>query len=384
MIIGGYAIGAFEGHIYVRHEYPLAVSNLRCAIKQAREYGLLGTNILGSGFDFDIELTCGGGAFVCGESTALMASIEGLPGIPRVKYIRSTEKGLWDAPALLNNVDTWADIPGILYKGAEWFADIGTENNSGTKVFSLVGKVKNSGRVEVPLGMTLRKIIFDIGGGVIHDRPFKAVQTGGPSGGCLPAGKLDTPVDFDHLKKAGSMMGSGGLIVMDDHTCMVSVASYFIDFLVEECCGKCTPCREGLKVMQILLHGLTSGTARPGDVALLKEIAEQVRDTALCGLGQTAANPVLSTMRFFPEEYEEHETEKFCRAGVCSGLYAVEIDPGMCTGCGMCAKICPADAICGKIKEAHVIDTAKCITCGSCIDTCRFNAIHVKRKTHDD
>lgn len=384
MIIGAWAIGAHSGHIYVRNEYPLAVANLRRAIEEARLLGFLGTDILGSGFDFDIEITRGGGAFVCGESTALMASIEGMAGVPRVKYIRSTEKGLWEAPAVLNNVETWSDIPRIILNGAEWFAAIGVPNNAGTKVFSLVGKVQNSGLVEVPLGTTLRQIIFDIGGGVMNNRTFKAVQTGGPSGGCLPASQLDTPVDFDHLKEAGAMMGSGGLIVMDDHTCMVDVARYFIDFLVGECCGKCAPCREGLRAMQVLLHGLTTGRARPGDVLLLRQIAETLPDTALCGLGQTAANPVLSTMKYFPEEYEEHEQEGFCRAGVCSGLYAIAIDPVACTGCGMCARVCPAEAIAGEKKEAHVVDRTACITCGSCIDACRFNAIFIERRGKDD
>jgi len=380
MIIGAYATGSFEGHIYVRNEYPLALTNLNLALKKARDYGFLGKNILGSGFDFDIQITRGGGAFVCGESTALITSIEGFAGVPRVKYIRSTEKGLWDAPAVLNNVETWANIPKIILRGSDWYSDIGTENNTGTKVFSLVGKVKNSGLVEVPLGTTLRNIIFEIGGGVINNREFKAVQTGGPSGGCLPADKLDTPVDFDSLKKEGSMMGSGGIIVMDDHTCMVNVACYFIDFLAEECCGKCAPCREGLRAMQKLLHGLTSGKAKPGDTLLLRDIAEHVKETALCGLGQTAANPVLSTMKYFPEEYEEHEREGFCRAGVCPDMYSLEIDPELCTGCGACAKICPAEAISGEIKMVHNIDMSRCVTCGSCIDTCRFNAIDVVRR----
>ncbi|WP_067046782.1 NADH-ubiquinone oxidoreductase-F iron-sulfur binding region domain-containing protein [Methanofollis ethanolicus] len=384
MIIGGYAIEGDAGVIYVRNEYPLAVRHLSRAIEQAREYGLLGKDILGSGFNFDIEIFRGGGAFVCGESTALMTSIEGRAGVPRVKYIRSTEKGLWDVPTVLNNVETWGNVPEIVLRGAEWYRSMGTPKSTGTKVFSLVGKVKNSGLVEVPMGTTLRTMIFDIGGGVMNDRAFKAVQTGGPSGGCLPEEKLDLPVDFDELVKAGSMMGSGGMIVMDDHTCMVNVAQYFIDFLVEESCGKCTPCREGLKAMQTLLHGLTSGTARAGDTALLKGIAENVRDTALCGLGKTAANPVISTMHWFPEEYEEHETEGFCRAGVCSGLYALEIDPEFCTGCTLCAKVCPVNAATGEKKQTHHIDMGTCITCGSCLDACRFRAIKVvRREKHD-
>jgi len=381
MIIGGYAIEGDAGVIYVRNEYPLAVRHLSRAIEQAREYGLLGKNILGSGFDFDIEIFRGGGAFVCGESTALMTSIEGRAGVPRVKYIRSTEKGLWDVPTVLNNVETWGNVPQIVLNGADWYRSMGTPKSTGTKVFSLVGKVKNSGLVEVPMGTTLRTMIFDIGGGVTNDREFKAVQTGGPSGGCLPASELDRPVDFDQLKAAGSMMGSGGMIVMDDHTCMVNVAQYFVDFLVEESCGKCTPCREGLREMQTLLHGLTSGKARSGDVALLRAIAESVRDTALCGLGKTAANPVLSTMHWFPEEYEEHEKEGFCRAGVCSGLYALEVDPEVCTGCTLCEKVCPVGAASGEKKRPHLIDKKTCITCGSCLDACRFRAIKVVRRS---
>lgn len=315
--IGAYAIGSSEGFIYVRHEYPLAVKRLANSIKNLEEAGLLGTNILGTSFDFHVEISKGGGAFVCGESTALMTSIEGKPGVPRVKYIRSTEKGLWESPTVLNNVETWANVPHIITNGSEWFSNIGTENNSGTKVFALVGKVKNTGLVEVPLGTTLRQIIYDIGGGVAKNRPFKAVQTGGPSGGCLPRSMLDTPVDFDSLTEAGSMMGSGGMIVMDDKTCMVDIARYFIDFLVGESCGKCVPCREGLKKMQMILHDLTSGKGQEGDTRILEELAEGISDTSLCALGQSAANPVLSTIRYFRQEYIEHEKEHFCRSGVC-------------------------------------------------------------------
>ncbi|QTX33007.1 4Fe-4S binding protein [Aminithiophilus ramosus] len=379
MIIGAYAIGSEQGFIYVRNEYPLAVKALRRAIGEARRLGLLGPDILGSGFSFDLEICRGGGAFVCGESTALMASIEGRPGTPRVKYIRSTDRGIWDCPTVLNNVETWANVPLLLSDGVEAFLSLGTEGSPGTKVFSLVGKVRNTGLVEVPMGMTLREIIFDIGGGMDRGRHFKAVQTGGPSGGCLPEASLDLPVDFDSLDDAGSIMGSGGMIVMDDRTCMVDVARYFVSFLVEESCGKCTPCREGLKQMEAILKDLTSGKGRPGDVDLLRFLAENLRDTALCGLGQSAANPVLSTLRYFPEEYDEHEREGFCRSGVCRGLFHFVVDETSCRSCGLCASVCPAGAVAGRKGEPYVIDATACILCGKCHEACPFQAIRVGR-----
>ena len=379
MVIGAYAIGSEKGFIYVRNEYPLAVKALRRAIGEARRLGLLGPDILGSGFSFDLEICRGGGAFVCGESTALMASIEGRPGTPRVKYIRSTDRGIWDCPTVLNNVETWANVPLILSEGVEAFLSLGTEGSPGTKVFSLVGKVRNTGLVEVPMGMTLREIIFDIGGGMDRGRRFKAVQTGGPSGGCLPEASLDLPVDFDSLNDAGSIMGSGGMIVMDDRTCMVDVARYFVSFLVEESCGKCTPCREGLKQMEAILKDLTSGKGRPGDVDLLRFLAENLRDTALCGLGQSAANPVLSTLRYFPEEYDEHERDGFCRSGVCRGLFHFIVDETSCRSCGLCASVCPAGAVAGRKGEPYVIDAAECLLCGKCHEACPFQAIHVGR-----
>jgi len=379
MIIGAYAVGANEGFIYVRNEYPLAVRRLQIAIERAREYGLLGKDILGSGFDFDIHICKGGGAFVCGESSALMRSIEGFPGVPRVKYIHATEQGLWDKPTVLNNVETWANVPIILTNGVDWYKSLGTERNNGTKIFALVGKVKNTGLVEVPMGVTLRKIIYEIGGGTLKDKAFKAVQTGGPSGGCIPASLLDLSVDFDTLVKAGSMMGSGGMIVMDERSCMVDVAKYFIDFLVEESCGKCTPCREGLKVLQKLLHDLTEGKGSLADVELLEDTARELSKTALCGLGKTAANPVLSTLKYFHEEYEEH-VEGYCRAGVCTGLFAAKIDKDSCIGCGQCARTCPAKAISGEVRRPHVVDALKCIGCGQCMDVCPTNSIASSRR----
>jgi NADH-quinone oxidoreductase subunit F len=375
MIIGAYAIGSPQGYIYVRNEYPMAVEHLKLAIEAARQRGLLGENILGTGFSFDLRINRGGGAFVCGESTALMASLEGRAGEPRAKYVHTVESGLWGKPSLLNNVETWANVPHIILKGADWFASLGTERSKGTKVFSLVGKVKNTGLVEVPMGMTLRQIIFGIGGGILDDRRFKAVQTGGPSGGCIPAEFLDEPVDFDRLTELGSMMGSGGMIVMDEDTCMPSVARYFLQFLRDESCGKCTPCREGTAQMLDVLTRITRGEGRQGDVEMLERLGELLEDTALCALGKTAAYPVLSTVRRFRAEYEEHIREKHCPAGVCAGLFRYEIDAEVCNGCGVCAKKCPIDGIAGQKKQPHVIDRIKCTNCGTCFEVCPFSAI---------
>jgi len=375
MIIAAYAIGAAQGFIYVRHEYPLAVTHLSIALQQARAYGFLGQNILGSGFDFDIRINRGGGAFVCGESSALMASLEGRPGEPRAKYIHTVEKGLWDQPTNLNNVETYACVPPIISKGADWFASYGTAGSKGTKVFSLVGKVKNTGLVEVPMGISLRDIIFKIGGGILKDRQFKAVQTGGPSGGCIPYGLIDMPVDFDELTKAGSMMGSGGMIVMDESDCMVDVAKYFTKFLEEESCGKCTPCREGVRRMKEVLVDITEGRGTADSLTLLEELAEAITIGSLCALGGTAANPVLSTLRYFREEYEAHIKDKRCPAGVCKELIHYEILPDLCTGCHRCFRECPQQAISGEVKKPHQIDLNKCIKCGVCYDVCKFDAV---------
>jgi len=375
MIIAAYAIGAAQGFIYVRHEYPLAVTHLSIALQQARAYGFLGQNILGSGFDFDIRINRGGGAFVCGESSALMASLEGRPGEPRAKYIHTVEKGLWDQPTNLNNVETYACVPPIISKGADWFASYGTAGSKGTKVFSLVGKVKNTGLVEVPMGISLRDIIFKIGGGILKDRQFKAVQTGGPSGGCIPYGLIDMPVDFDELTKAGSMMGSGGMIVMDESDCMVDVAKYFTKFLEEESCGKCTPCREGVRRMKEVLMDITEGRGTADSLTLLEELAEAITIGSLCALGGTAANPVLSTLRYFREEYEAHIKDKRCPAGVCKELIHYEILPDLCTGCHRCFRECPQQAISGEVKKPHQIDLNKCIKCGVCYDVCKFDAV---------
>ncbi len=378
MIIGGYAIGAHEGYIYVRDEYPLAVKNLGIAIEQAQGYGLLGEDILGSGFDFDIKIVRGAGAFVCGESSALMQSLEGKVGEPRPKHFHATERGLWDRPSCLNNVETWADVPLIINNGADWFASIGTEGSKGTKTFCLVGKIQNTGLVEVPMGITLREIIYDIGGGIPDDKEFKAVQTGGPSGGCIPADLLSLPVDYDTLTEAGSMMGSGGMIVMDDRTCMVDVARYFLDFLKEESCGKCVACREGIKRMLEILTDFTEGRGTMADIDQLETLAWAVQQTSLCQLGKTAPNPVLSTLGYFRDEYVAHIEDRKCPAGVCRELIEYSIIRDKCPGCGICLRRCPQEAISGEKKEPHVIDPELCIKCGVCFDVCKFDAVRVE------
>ncbi len=377
MIIGAYAIGAEEGYIYVRNEYPLAVNNVKVALRQAAEYGFLGENILGSGFYFTIQINRGGGAFVCGESTALMASLEGKVGEPRAKHIHTVESGLWERPTNLNNVETWANVPLIIAKGADWYSTIGTKESKGTKIFSLVGKIENTGLVEVPMGITLREIIYDIGGGIPQGKKFKAVQTGGPSGGCIPEKLIDLPVDFEELTRVGSMMGSGGMIVMDEDTCMVDVAKYFLSFLQDESCGKCTSCREGIKRMLQILTRITQGKGEEGDIELLEELSQVVADTSLCALGATAPNPVLTTIRYFRNEYEAHIKDKKCPAKVCKGLITYTIDRERCKGCLVCKKLCPEQAIEGKRKEPHRIDQAKCIKCGICLENCKFGAIIV-------
>jgi NADH:ubiquinone oxidoreductase subunit F (NADH-binding)/(2Fe-2S) ferredoxin/Pyruvate/2-oxoacid:ferredoxin oxidoreductase delta subunit len=377
MLIGAYGVGAQEGYIYVRDEYPLAVKRLRIAIQQAEEHGFVGQSILGSGFDFTIRIVRGAGAFVCGESSALMASVEGRVGEPRPKHVHATHKGLWDRPTALNNVETWANVPAIIEKGSHWYADYGTARSKGTKVFSLVGKIKNTGLIEVPMGATLREIIYDIGGGILKDRAFKAVQTGGPSGGCIPASLLDLPVDYEQLTDAGSMMGSGGMIVMDERNCMVDVARYFVDFLKEESCGKCTACREGIKQMLAILTAITKGEGQEGDIELLEELATVVQQTSLCGLGKSAPNPVLSTIRYFRDEYDAHIYDQRCPAGVCRALITFSIDPQLCTGCTLCAQKCPQQAIHGERKAPHVIDDATCIRCGVCRDVCPLDAVMV-------
>jgi NADH:ubiquinone oxidoreductase subunit F (NADH-binding)/(2Fe-2S) ferredoxin/Pyruvate/2-oxoacid:ferredoxin oxidoreductase delta subunit len=379
LIIGAYAISSHQGFVYVRQEYPLAVENLGIAIEQAKEYGFLGEDILGSGFDFDVKVHRGAGAFVSGESSALMNAIEGKVGEPRPKYVHTSESGLWGKPSNLNNVETWATVPLILDKGADWFNSIGTERSKGTKIFSLVGKVNNTGLVEVPMGTTLRDVIYKIGGGIPGDKRFKAVQTGGPSGGIIPEQYLDSPVDFDELTKLGSMMGSGGMIVMDEDTCTVDIARYFVHFLCDESCGKCIPCREGLKRMREILDGIVAGRGKEGDIELLEEIASMMKEASLCALGKTAANPVLSTIRYFRDEYEAHIKEKRCPALVCRDLISYYIEPEKCIACRLCLKNCPTDAIEGDKGMVHVIDQTKCIKCGICYDVCPPKAEAVTR-----
>ena len=377
LIIGAYAVGSHEGFIYVRQEYPLAVENMQIALEQAEKYGLLGKDILGSGFDFKVKIHKGAGAFVSGESSALMAAIEGKVGEPRPKYIHTSEKGIWEKPSALNNVETWANIPLIINKGAEWFGSIGTAGSKGTKIFSLVGKVNNIGLVEVPLGISLRDIIYKIGGGIRDGKKFKAVQTGGPSGGVIPEQYLDSPVDFDELARLGSIMGSGGMVVMDEDTCMVDMARYFVNFLCDESCGKCLPCREGLKQARKILNDIVAGKGKEGDIEKLNEIAEVTSVASLCALGQTAANPMLTTIHHFRNEYEAHIREKKCPALVCKGLISYYINPEKCNACMLCFRNCPANAIIGERMKIHIIDQSKCTKCGTCYDVCppKFRAV---------
>ncbi len=377
MMIGALAVGAQKGYVYVRNEYPLAVEHSRIAVEQAREMGLLGEDLLGSSFSFDVEIARGGGAFVCGESTALMASLEGKVGEPRPKDIHTVIDGVWHKPTTLNNVETWANVPSIISNGAKWFASKGTSGSKGTKILALTGRVKNTGLVEVAMGTPLKTVVFDVGGGALNGKAVKAVQTGGPSGGCLPVSKFDLPVDFDLFYEAGSMVGSGGMVVMDEESCMVDVAKYFLEFLQDESCGKCVPCRLGIDRMLEIVTDITEGKGTPQKLELLEELADTVSQTALCGLGKTAPNPVLSTLRYFREEYEAHINDKKCPAGVCKALISYSIDPEKCTGCGVCKRNCPHDAISGSKKMAHSIDLKLCQKCGICRSECKFEAIQI-------
>ncbi len=378
MMIGAYAIGASEGYIYIRDEYPLALKHITLAIQQAEQLGLLGENILGSGFSLKIHINKGAGAFVCGEETALIASIEGKVGTPRQRPPFPAIRGLWKSPTNINNVETWGNVPIIIDKGAEWFSQIGTNGSKGTKIFSLVGKINNTGLVEVPMGITLREVIYDVGGGIPGSKGFKAVQTGGPSGGCLPKEKLDLTIDYESLTEAGSIMGSGGMIVMDENTCMVDVAKYFLNFLRDESCGICLSCREGTQRMWEIVKNISEGNGKAGDIELLDTLAKAVKDASLCGLGQTAANPVLSTLRYFRDEYEVHVRDKRCPAGVCKELIQYSVLEDKCTGCLACLKVCPSEAITGELKEVHLIDSSKCIKCGACFEVCNFDAIQIE------
>ncbi|MEE0944926.1 MAG: NADH-quinone oxidoreductase subunit NuoF [Clostridia bacterium] len=378
MAIAGYAIGANQGYVYIRAEYPIAVKRLQIAIDQAKEYGLLGNNIFGTNFSFDLEIRLGAGAFVCGEETALMTSIEGKRGEPRPRPPFPAVKGLWERPTILNNVETYANIPQIINNGADWFTTIGTEKSKGTKVFALGGKINNTGLVEVPMGTTLREIVEEIGGGIPNGKKFKAAQTGGPSGGCIPAHLMDTPIDYDSLMAIGSMMGSGGLIVMDEDNCMVDIAKFFLEFTVDESCGKCTPCRIGTRRLLELLTKITDGKGTMEDIDKLEELCYSIKESSLCGLGQTAPNPVLSTLKYFREEYEAHVRDKVCPAGVCKALAKYTIDPEKCKGCSLCARQCPVNAITGEVRSPFVIDQDKCIKCGACMSSCKFGAIYKK------